>query len=219
MNILLTGGSKGIGSSIIKRLIDNNINQITVIGLNKPESDDVNFIECDITNLSNLSAVLEKLKKEKKSYEVLINNAGIGCFGKIEDISLESWNKTLNINLVSVFMIINAFIKPMKESNFGKIINITSDASYIGFPEATAYCASKFALRGLSEALRKELIGYNITVSSIAPGRVDTYFNNKTPGDRPISLKPDDVAEQVLNLIKTTHTTCVEEIRLKSTME
>lgn len=125
----------------------------------------------------------------------------------------------MNVNLNSAYLMIKSVLPNMKSKNYGRVINISSDADHIGFAEAGAYCASKFGLLGLTEAVRKELIGNDISFTVISPGRVDTNFNNKKPGDRPVSLKAEDVAVQVAHLLELRENCNIETIRLKSTLE
>ena len=107
----------------------------------------------------------------------------------------------------------------MKARNHGKIIFISSDADNQGFDEGTAYCASKFGLKGLSKALRVELDGTNIGVTTISPGRVDTNFNGKKEGDRPHSLKALDIANIIQFIISLPERCNVESIEVKSIYE
>ena len=102
---------------------------------------------------------------------------------------------------------------------YGKIINIGSDADHMPFENASVYCATKFGLFGMTESLRIELKKKNIGITTISPARVDTYFNNKKPGCRPISLKADDVAEQVYFVLKQRSTCNIEQIKLSSIVE
>ena len=93
------------------------------------------------------------------------------------------------------------------------------DADHIGFSEGSIYCASKFGLRGFSDSVRDELKGYNISLTTIGPGRVDTFFNGKKPGDRPHSLSADDVARQIIHVLEERDRCGIERIYLRSTLE
>lgn len=224
--ILITGGSTGIGAAIYKQLKCLNEYRFVVVGRNRPKEmafDDPNaiFIEADFSDLESTQQAIDKIQADGNFSEIdiLINNAGIGYFDKIENIDIINWTRLMNVNLNSTYLFIKSFIAGMKHRNFGRIINISSDADHIGFADGSAYCASKFGILGLSEAVRKELTGKNVTITAISPARVDTNFNGKKKGDRPISLHAEDIAEQVAFLINLRDNCNVETIRLKSTLE
>ena len=107
----------------------------------------------------------------------------------------------------------------MKSHNYGRIINISSNADSISEAKGSAYCASKHGLLALSQCVQLETKGYNISVTTISPGRVDTYFNNKTPGARPFALQPSDVAEAVLYVLNVDSRCNIEQIKIQSILE
>ena len=166
-----------------------------------------------------MNQVLEDLKKKGIVINALVNNVGIGLFKEIRDISLEEWEKVIRINLTIPFYLIHSLVDDIGKEPYGKIINIGSDADHMPFENASVYCATKFGLFGMTESLRIELKKKNIGITTISPARVDTYFNNKKPGCRPISLKADDVAEQVYFVLKQRSTCNIEQIKLSSILE
>lgn len=225
--ILLTGACTGIGSAIYNKLKQKKAYRFVVLGRKKPEgmpfveTENEWFISVDLADVEQTEQKL-RLVREHPGFgeiDIIINNAGQGYFSKIEDIETEMWLKIINLNLTATYATIKTFLPNMKRQNYGRIINISSDADHTGFPDGGAYCASKFGVLGLSEAVRKEIIGQNITITVISPGRVDTCFNGKKPGDRPLSLKPEDVAQQVEHVLALRDNCNVETIRLKSTLE
>lgn len=225
--VLLTGASTGIGSATYKRLKENKSYRLVVLGKNKPEgmlyekTDSEWFVSVDLANLKDTENKLKMIQQHPTfgEIDIIINNAGQGHFAKIEEIESNAWNKIVNINLTATYETIKTFLPNMKQKNYGRIINISSDADHIGFADGGVYCASKFGVLGLSEAIRQELIGKNITITVISPGRVDTCFNGKKPGDRPVSLRPEDVAQQVEHILALRDNCNIETIRLKSTLE
>lgn len=222
MNIaLITGANRGIGLAITKTLLKNNYKVIAVSksvnNLHKINNNNLIVYKCNLTNNDELELLLEYITTQK--INILINNAGIGKFGNTLNFNYNDWNEIITLNLTVPFMLIKSVISNMKELGFGKIINICSDASYLGFDEAAAYCASKHGLYGLGKALSIELKKYGITVSSICPGRVDTFFNNKNPGDRPNALKDCDIADLILNIIQYENRCNIETVMLSSSNE
>ena len=117
------------------------------------------------------------------------------------------------------YYLIHKLVNNSEIGELTKIINIGSDADSIPFENAGAYCASKYGLRGLTESLRIELKKKNIGVSLISPSRVDTYFNGKYPGCRPISLKAEHIAKQVTFILSQDNVCNIEQIKLSSILE
>jgi short-subunit dehydrogenase len=159
------------------------------------------------------------LKSDSNPFYALINCAGAGYFAPVENLPIEEWNKLLRLNLTAPFLLTQFVLPEMKKQRAGRIINLSSDADNEGFANSTAYCASKFALRGFGDALRKEIAGSSITVTTISPGRVDTCFNGKSPGMRPLSLSANDVAAVVVMLLATDTRCAIELVRMKSNLE
>jgi 3-oxoacyl-[acyl-carrier protein] reductase len=142
--------------------------------------------------------------------DVLVNNAGIGKFANVADMSLDDWRQILDTNLSGVFYCSRAAIPAMKTRGGGFIINISSLAGKNPFTGGAAYCASKAGLNAFSEALMQEVRYDNIRVSYVLPGSVSTGFGDRgAAGDADPStslgagwkLTPDDVARVVVDLI------------------
>jgi short-subunit dehydrogenase len=196
--------------------------QWSVIALSRrhPEIDgSYRHISCDLSNEADLLRIVGLLAGEQDTFFGLVSCAGVGRFSPLEDLSVECWNTLLSVNLTAPFMLTRFVLPGMKRLQHGRLIYISSDADHVGFASATAYCASKFGLRGFGEALRKELIGSGVTVSTVSPGRVDTCFNGKRPGMRPLSLAATHVARMVVTLLSTDSRCEVELVRMKSNME
>lgn len=220
--VILVGGGRGIGAAILDELLGRERYRILVVGRTAPRQvcEACQFRAVDLSDFNQTCGLIDEIcKSEWNEPAALICNAGIGYFDAVEKIDPRDWQRVLNVNLTAPFLFIRAFIGAMKRKNSGRIVAISSDADHLGFPQAAAYCASKFGLLGVAEAVRKELVGFNVSITTISPGRVDTYFNGKAPGDRPKALRPQHVAAQVLQVIEQPATCQIESIRLRSTLE
>ena len=223
-NVLLTGASRGIGNTILYLILDQTQYNIYLIGRNEPaltveQLNRVKFYHADLRDPSVVCTVINIVQCDSGGIDILINNAGIGIFKLIEEYELDDYHSILSVNLTTPFILIKNCLPHMKKMGYGHIINISSDADHIAFDKASLYCATKHALRGLGDAINHELVGTNVKLTTISPGRVDTYFNNKTPGDRPMSLSPMDVAKQVMYVLDQSEICVIENIRLKSNLE
>ncbi len=221
---MITGCSKGIGRAILDKLLLSKKYMIYAITQNAESIRNINnenlkIYKCDLTVDTSAMNIAKEVMNQSGGIDVLINNAGMGIFKHTEDIGLDDWKSVLTLNLTVPFIMVKNVLPYMKSNNYGRIINITSDADHIGFSEGGLYCASKFGLRGFSDSLRDELVGFDISVTSIGPGRVDTFFNGKKPGDRPNSLSSDDVADQVIHVLEQRMECAIESIYLRSVRE
>ena len=133
--------------------------------------------------------------------DLCVNNAGIFDVKSFEDTDLAMWSRFIEVNLTGPYVVLQESLPALRESLEGPRINICSAAGKQGFAGSTAYCATKYGLRGLSDALREDLRGDGIRVSTIYPGATDTDIFNGVEGewDRSTMNKPEDVAEVVWN--------------------
>lgn len=223
MNVLVTGANRGIGYAITKRLLSEGYQVIAISrstnNLSDIQQPNLIVYEVNLLDIAQIDRVLEDLKKREIIVDVLVNNAGKGLFKEIDKLSLEEWDTIIRLNLTVPYYLIHKLVIDMKSNLFGRIINIGSDADHIPYEYASAYCAAKFGLFGMTESLRFELKKANIGITTISPARVDTYFNNKKPGCRPISLNAEDVANQVSFILKQSDRCSIEQIKLSSILE
>ncbi|WP_121665603.1 SDR family oxidoreductase [Mesonia aquimarina] len=169
--VLITGASSGIGKSIAEFLVDKGY---VVYGTSrnpkKPLVNGVNFVALDVTKTETIEkAVAEIITKENK-IDYLINNAGMGITGPIEETPDEEIKRVFETNYFGVIKVIKAVLPVMRKNNGGFIINITSIAGYMGLPYRGIYSATKGALELTTEAFRMEVKGFNIKMTNIAPG-------------------------------------------------
>jgi len=149
----------------------------------------------------------------------LINNAGIGIMKKVVDASLDDFKKQVDVNLFGVFNFTKAVLPKMIERRSGSIINIASLAGKNSFIGGTMYSATKHALLGFAKSLMLEVREYNIRIASICPGSVNTGFSSGSldPRSKGEILKPEDVAEVVISVIKMPVRVLMSEIDLRPT--
>lgn len=173
MNIIITGTSSGIGFELAKYLSSKNHN---VIGLSRknPNCEEFQTIICDITNLEQVKNAFLEINSTLKTIDVLINNAGAGMVGSVENTQANEINKLFNLNFIAPIGLLNEVLPKMREQNYGKILMISSIGSEMGLPFRGFYSASKSALDKIVEALRYEVSNFNIQVTSIHLGDVQT---------------------------------------------
>ena len=169
--VLITGGSSGIGKSIGEFLSKKGF---TVYGTsrnpdNYPESK-FKILPLDVTKKETIASAIRSVVKMEERIDVLINNAGVGITGPIEEISEEEIKANFETNFFGPINVIKAILPQMREQRSGLIINITSIAGYMGLPYRGIYSASKGALEILTEAFRMEIKDFNVKMTNIAPG-------------------------------------------------
>jgi len=185
-NIIITGATGGIGNSIVDTLISLNA-KVLVSGTNESKLDSLKgkhknliIIKQDISVHDELENFIEKCNSMlDDKIDVLINNAGIAKDNLAIRMNKDEWEKVININLTSTFLLAKYAIKKMLKKKFGKIINITSVVGHTGNLGQANYSASKGGVSSMSKSLSLEYAKKNITVNCIAPGFIDTAMTQK----------------------------------------
>ena len=227
---VVTGATEGIGRAIAFQLgsagarvaicarTEPNV-RATVQALRDARIDAVGM-RCDVSDPSGVAAFAAFVVKEYGPPRVLVNNAGIGRFKALADLSVEDWDTTMAVNVRSLFLMTRAFVAGMKQAGGGTIVNIASLAGKNGVEGGTAYCASKHAVLGFSKALMLEVRKHNIRVVAICPGSVSTPFMDKAPRERPNrdrALAADDVAHAVVATLTLAERGMVSELDIRPT--
>lgn len=187
--VLITGGSSGIGKATAIDLVGKGA-IVCITGRNKVKLDEVASeinaipIHLDVSKYNSIAVKTLDAFHSMGGIDVLINNAGIGEFAKLEDIKINHFESIFATNVFGLTMLTQEVVKFFKTQQYGMIINIGSSAATSGFPSGSVYCASKFALRGLTECWRHELRRDNIRVVLVNPSEVPTAFNNKNRVER-----------------------------------
>lgn len=223
--VIVTGASSGIGTAFSRSLIQKGAN---VYGLARrlDKLQDIKEqlgnkfipVQMDVTDADSLQSWTESTFHKNLSPDILINNAGLGIFGNVDEISVEDWNTMMRTNVDGIFYLTRLIVPLMKENpGHCHIINIASVAGLIGNPQISGYNASKFAVRGFSEALFKELRYDKIKVTCMFPGSIVTEFFDKASGGDTHSnmMMPGDVANTLIHLLETPDNYLINEITLR----
>ncbi len=206
---IVTGGSRGIGLAITRALVAGGA-RVVVSGrdaraleeVRASLGDAVTTVSGDVAEAGVAEALVSAATETFGGLDILINNAGVGRFAPVADMSPEDWHRLIATNLTGVFLCTHAAIPALRRRKGGWIINISSLAGKNAFVGGAAYCASKAGLNAFSEALMQEVRDEDIRVAYVMPGSVQTAFS---PGgdaeEMSWKLSPDDVAQVVLDLL------------------
>ncbi|MFH5832932.1 SDR family NAD(P)-dependent oxidoreductase [Halalkalibaculum sp. DA3122] len=182
-NVLITGGSAGIGKALIEELSVKDITDIAVMGRTVEKLDDLEDqfpsarflkIQGDVSVLSDVKEASKTIKQEWGSLDILINNAGVVSAGLLEEISDEDILGQINVNLTGLIYMTKHFLPLLKKSDEAAIMNISSGLGYIAMPFYSVYAATKAGVKHFSEAMRRELVDYPIHVMTVYPTSTDT---------------------------------------------
>ncbi len=207
---IVTGGSKGIGLAIARAFLDRGM-EVAISSRSDADLKEaarqlgttkVLAVRADVREAADAQRLVDETVRHFGALDVLVNNAGVGKFASVADMSLDDWRQVIDTNLSGVFYCTRAAIPLMKTRGAGFIINISSLAGKNAFTTGAAYCASKAGLNAFSEALMQEVRHDNIRVSYVMPGSVATEFGGHAPsGDDDWKLTSEDVARVVVDLI------------------
>ena len=178
--ILITGASKGIGLELSKQLDSEGVNLI-LVGRNfseKPFVDKHSYIEADLLTAKGISTVKNSIKN--KSIDVLCNVAGIGVYKSLEELTTKELEESIRVNTIAPFELIKLTYEKLKASEIGLVINIGSGEGTMPFKNRSVYCASKYALRGLSLSLSEEYLDTKPHICLITLGSTMTTFGGKS---------------------------------------
>ena len=189
-HILLTGGSLGIGKETAKILVEKGA-KVLITGRSAQRLEEAakytgaQTLVFDLSEQENISDNAQQcIEAIDGKVDALINNAGIGTFQKIEDVTFSDFEQIFNTNVFGLALLSKSIISVMKEQKRGTIINIGSSASVKGFAGGSVYAASKFAVRALTQCWQAELRPFNIRVCQLNPSEVTTAFYNQERQER-----------------------------------
>lgn len=221
-NILLTGSSSGIGKEITLRLL-NAGNKVVGMARHhakfQPQHETYIPYTIDFSKINLLEMALKELASLYPELDTLILSAGYGKFATLEQWSLHDMQTMMNVNFLSQVMVVKAFLPNMKKNKKGRIIVIGSECALRGDKQASIYSASKFALRGFCQSIRRECAASNIAVTLINPGLTRTpFFDDLSfyPGNEEIhAITPQQIADCVMQCLSLDKNCVVEEINLQ----
>ena len=226
--VIVTGASSGLGLECARQLTDRSAR---VYGLAR-RGERLQAVEnelgsgftgivCDVREEESVKKAVSHIVEREERIDVLINNAGLGVFGSVVDLTAAEWDTMMDTNLRGLFFCTKAVVPVMKKQNAasgfgGHIVNIASIAGLLGNPSISGYNASKFGVRGFSDATMKELRGDGIKVSCVYPGSIRTEFSDVA--DSNIAANPmtaADVASTVVHVLDTSDNYLVSEVVMR----
>ena len=211
---VVTGGSRGIGYAVAGALLRKGthvaISGVTPAHLQKAEGElarvatsgaRVLTFVADVRDHLAVESLVDETVRRLGGLDILVNNAGVGWFGSVESQGHDDWRRVMDTNVTGVFNCCKASIPHLRRRGGGWIINISSLAGTNPFVGGASYCASKAALDAFSEALMQEVRRDDIKVSYVKPGSVNTDFMGEADPQNEWKLRPDDVAQVVVDLV------------------
>ncbi len=208
---LVTGASCGIGFETARVLRERGA-RVAVCARHKDELEasarmlGAFPIVADVSKEDDVLRMINAVVKEFDDYNVLINNAGFGSFGPLIELTSDEFFSVWRTNVLGAMMVGRESAKHFVGRNYGNIVNISSTAGQRGFANGTAYCASKFALHGMTECWRAELREHNVRVMQVNPSEVLTDFGTTTRKnerrDNPSKLHAPDIAELIVGMLE-----------------
>ena len=223
---IVTGASSGIGRAFSEYLVERGA---VVYGfargrerLNETAEDlgdAFHAVQCDVGDEKQVEGAINRVASEAGRIDVLINNAGVGKFGGVDQLSARDWDASMETNARGVFLCTRAVVPHMRKLNEaegfgGHIVNIASIAGLLGNPNLSAYNASKFAVQGFSEATMKELREDGIKVTCIYPGSIETNFES-SGSSTTNKMTMDDIASTVMHVLETDANYLISEVVMR----
>jgi len=208
---LVTGGSDGIGLAIGRMLVEKGA-RVALMARNADKLSSAakeigaTAIVGDVSKSQDVSRAVDSVMSGFGGIDILVNNAGFGTFGPLTEIRLDDFERTFATNVTGVLLMTQAVAPHMIKQASGNILNIASTAGLKGFANGTTYCATKFALRGMTECWREELRRHNIRVTLVNPSEVQTNFSVAAGGSgRPYNekkLRSEEIARAIVGALE-----------------
>ncbi|MBC6989149.1 MULTISPECIES: SDR family oxidoreductase [Hymenobacter] len=218
--IILTGVSKGIGRATAEALLARGA---VVAGWGRTAPDDLQherfqFFECDVrSEVAVKEAYTNTARELGEEIHALINNAGLGIAGPVDGFSSDDWHLMFDTNVHGMFYCTKAVLPQMRKQQIGHIVNLSSIAGTTGIEKMAGYCATKFAVRGFSQSLFKEVRNDGIKVTCLYPGSVQTNFFDDIPGTdaNEHMMQPEDIAATIVYALETPFNFHIVDIEMR----
>lgn len=221
---IVTGGSEGIGKAIAAAMAREGASvmltsrsqeraEAAAEELDGAHPGAVRGMACDVRDMGACEALVAATLEAFGGLDVLVNNAGLGIFKTIQEMTVEEYRLQVDTNLTGVFHITKAALKPLMAADDAWIINVGSLASRNSFSRGVGYNASKFGLLGMTEAMMLDLRYEGIRTSILMPGSVNTDFSDHP--DRPWAIQPEDLGETVLQLLSYPGQTLLSRVEVR----
>lgn len=234
--VLVTGSSSGIGRATVEAFLDEewtvyatarDTDDITDLG----ELENCRIDSLDVTDEDDIQRVVERVTDEMDRVDCLVNNAGYGQLGPVEDVSVDAAREQYEVNVFGPHRLLREILPEMRRQEDGTVVNVTSVVAQVPFPGGGVYAGSKAALSRMGEAMRAEVEAFGIDVVEIEPGPVDTQFDDRAQseidgiersgaydafydlfedwdavggGDGPLSVPAETVADEIVNAASAT---------------
>ncbi len=217
---IVTGPAQGIGRATVEALLQKGA-VVAGWGRTAPEGlahERFQFFECDVRDEHAVAEAFTDTQREVGlEIHVLVNNAGVGIMGEVDGFDSADWQLMFETNVNGPFFCARAVLPQMKKQQAGHIVNVASLAGTVGTEGMAGYCATKFALRGFSQALFKEVRADGIQVTCVNPGSVETNFNGGRPGaePNPNKLQAEDVAALIVHTLEGPARALVSEVEIR----
>ena len=221
---VVTGASKGIGKSIVNVLANAGVKVVLAARTRdvveqaaadlRDTGAEAIAVPTDVTDVDAVQNLIQQTVDTYQNIDILINNAGNGIFGTVEDFDPADWDSVINSNLKGVFLCAKYALPHLLANGGGQIINVLSVAAKVAFPASSAYCAAKAGALALTKVLAAEVRHQNIRVTAVLPGSVETPFwdDISQHPDFEKMLKPEHVANTVLSVCQQPLGMVTEEI-------
>ena len=222
---LVTGGNRGIGKAIAQRLAslgaavaicgrDLHALEATAAELRSTGAS-VHVQRADVTDSTDVTSLVAQTESSLGAISILVNNAGMGLFGPAHEKTEQDWDTLFNTNVKSLFLVSRAVIPAMIQRRSGDIINISSLAGKNTFAGGGIYCATKWAVQGLSGCMAEDLRAFGIRVSTVCPGSVATEFSGRGGKEASKVLTAQDVAHAVAMIATQGPQSFLSEVHLR----
>lgn len=233
--VVITGASSGIGEAVARLLAQYGAH--VIIGARRVErleelassirleGGSVEYQPLDVTRLEEMQAIVDKARSRYGHVDVIINNAGVMPLSPLGALKIDEWNRMIDVNIRGVLHGIAAGLPIMNQQGFGQFINIASIGAYVVSPTAAVYCATKYAVRAISEGLRQE-VGGDIRVTLVSPGVTESELADTISDEeakdlmkeyRNISIPASAIAQSILYAINQPAEVDVNEIVVRPT--